>query len=354
MDETEFTGIIKANRKQSRITLENTQNKIAVKEWIKDGWYYALLHNFTRDRIENVRMDCAFSPVSIDLDTLETTSRQNRFTHTFEYGETLLLTEGKTDLEKANADPVEFSPQIDEWKIALEQPNTLRLKECSCVFEKDARLWQYEFEMEQMPSSLGIALDLEPTWTELRKGVHPFSGRYENTRFVTRVKCLINGNTVTGIEFGKHFDRWIYEGNISKWVKLGRNQVELIQPCHLMNTNAVPEPPMIFGDFGVHDFKLVSTPEILRQTRWEGTDLSSYSGAIRFSAKLSLPDALRGRELLLNFDDVKEIAEVFVNGVSCGVRVMPSWKFKVPETLTREPVLELCIRILNTPANRWQ
>ncbi len=354
-DEADFITLIRKNRKLSRITLEDTQGKIAVKEWIKDGHYFAMLHNFTRDRLENVRIQCAFSPASIDPDTLETARKHPSFTHTFEYGETLLLTEGGMEPEHiTSSSPAEFSPVVREWKITLENPNTFRLKEGRCIFEKDARHWFYEFEIAEMPSALGIALDLEPTWTELQKGLHPFSGRYENTQFITRVKCLVNGKAVTGIGFGKHFDRWIYEGDISPLANPGRNRLELIQPHTLSDANAVPEPPMLFGNFGVCNSVLVAVPETLSRLQWNGTELASYSGAIRFSANVVLPDVLRGNELLLNFDDSREIAELFVDGVCCGVRVMPPWKFTVPKNLTRDAELKLSLRILNTPANRWK
>ena len=49
-----------------------------------------------------------------------------------------------------------------------------------------------------------------------------------------------------------------------------------------------------------------------------------------------------------------ETAEVIVNGVHCGKKIMPPWKFDIAPDLTENGELSLRLMIRNTPANRWE
>lgn len=357
LEETDFTKIVGDNRRRNFVSLRNTQGKIILREWEKNGQHYALLHNYTRDRLSGVEIKCAFEKgVSmIDLDDISmsgiTTGRDGSFTHDFDYGETLLLADCKTQPEnkktKIHTPPLRIE---GPWKVVPESPNALRITDFKCVF-KNKRHWIYEFEIVDIPEKTGIALDLDPSYAELRNGIHPFKTRLYNCKYFSRVECNVNGNFLKTVSFGKDFDHWIYQDDITQFVKKGYNTVELIQPDSDIDANAIPDPVMITGNFGIAENKIVKSPTMLDSPRWDNTVLADYSGAMSFRKTIVLPDIFRGRNLLLSLGNVREIAQVFVDGKLCGTRIMPPYDVAIPVRKTDKFELEL--RLLNTPFNRW-
>ena len=55
--------------------------------------------------------------------------------------------------------------------------NTIRLNEMTCSYSGIQRIYQSNFYIESIPSTLKIALDIDPTESEAIYGQHPF---YEN------------------------------------------------------------------------------------------------------------------------------------------------------------------------------
>lgn len=365
-----FPTVVAANRKIASIGISGGGGKIVVREWIQDGRRFAMLHNTSRSAIPHVDVRCAFpsQPVSIDLhrvasETPDCSGGPGAYVlkHDFGPGETWLLTPGDDD-EASPAPPrVSVVETLDLregiWRVELESPNTLRIPDCRVV--ESGRSWTYEFTVAEMPEGdLGVALDLEPSDDELRKSIHPFSdfwfcasGTMVNRR---RVACRINGVAVRDIRFGSRFDRWIYEGDATGLVRQGRNTVEIEKPNSLLEWNAIPDSVMIFGRFGVRDGAIVRAPDALPSLRWDEGELAAYSGAIVFRRSLTLPESMRGRALRLLLEHVHEIAELSVNGAACGVRAMPPWEFDIPAPAKdADGRLDLVLRLINTPHNRW-
>lgn len=73
-----------------------------------------------------------------------------------------------------------------------------------------------------------------------------------------------------------------------------------------------------------------------------------------YTAKIRIPESVRGKTLELLFHDVREILDVFINGEKIGTRYMMPWRFSIPEKFAGSEELELTLQISNTPANRWQ
>lgn len=354
-----FVLAVKEGGKYSKVQLENAVGKVILREFIrKDGQYFALLHNMSREKISQVKISCRFEPAVLDVDTLDCQRvSEKTFYHDFEYGETLLLTEVAEELpvyrQKTISDRY-WIPEIKKWQVCLKQPNALKLNNMTCSYSGIERSFKADFCIKSMPSTLGIALDIDPTEMEAVSGEHPF---FENGMVFPRNRCRvkINGSAVHNIGFGTSFDHWIYEADILPLVKNGRNTIELIQHCAYFETNnSVPEPFMLTGNFGVQDDALVSAPEWIEDTRWDNTVLKHYSGLLEYSAKITIPPEFRGRITGLELEKVCETAEVIVNGVHCGKKIMPPWNFDIAPDLTENGELSLRLLIRNTPANRWE
>lgn len=357
LEKSELIATVCANLRRSAITIRNSQEKLILREWEKAGTRYALIHNFTRDRIPSVQIHCSFKHgiTEIKLDEVSgegiEANENQTFCRDFQYGETLLLADIKSPVNKAKPVKLIHTQEIrGPWHVELEGPNALRITEYRCV-AKNKRHWLYEFNMAEISGNVGIALDLDPSPAELRRGIFPFLVRKYNCQAMARVECLVNGNLVDGISFGQDFDRWIYQGDISKFVKKGYNAVELIQSDSDYDGNSVPDPIMITGHFGIQNGMIVPAPETLPSLRWDTTTLADYSGAIWFRKTLRLEKSSLGRELLLSLGKVREIAQVFIDGNLCGTRFMPPFDFKLPPM--KKNGFELGIRVMNTPFNRW-
>ncbi len=363
----EFLPLVQNNLRRSGIALKNSAGRIVVREWIKDGRRYAMLHNVSRRKLEHVEINCRFdSPLAvIDLERVECFRTDcseidgtYRLFHDFEYGETLLLTPGEAPARKQAAFAADTMTISGPWRFTLESPNALRLNSLECRNDHQHRIWRTEFEVADLPEKLGIALDLEPNEQELRKSIHPFSG-FEHCRGgksvkISRVKCLVNGQSVENIEFGTHFDRWIYEGEITPLIKLGKNVVEIHQPSSLLDSNYVPDPVMITGNFGLRNQVIIALPEYLEALRWDQSPLAEYSGAIRFGNEIILPEQWISQPLELELEEAHEVVQLFIQGIDCGVRIMPPGRFLIPSDLTAGKSLKMELRVLNTPFNRWR
>ena len=354
-----FLLLVQSGLSRSRIHLANTGGKILLREWFRpDGQYFALLQNQSTETLKDVQISCDFDPVILDIDTLEMFRAPGKVIQKdFTYGETFILTQtdGKLPLlpEKKKILSV-FPLKIKEWQTTLYSPNAWRLPEMTCSGNAATRTFKTTFEIAQLPRSLGIALDVDPTEAELRSQVHPFIG---NGPVHPRHRCVvrINGQRVENISYGKNFDRHICEADILPLVREGKNTIELEQ-CHARfeTTRSIPEPFMLTGDFGVRENKIVPAPETLPECRWDHSVLQHYSGKIRFTAQFSLPPHLRGKICALQLQEVHEFCSLHINGVFCGKRLMAPWLFEFDPALTDQEEISLSFTCVNTPANRWE
>lgn len=341
-----------------KVKLAGTQNKIMLREFERpDGQYFAMIQNFSCDTVENVRLSCDFEPAVMDIDTLEFYGTESKdFTHTFTYGETLLLTERQETLpllpRKRNG--ICHTPEVADWQIALRDNNTLRLARMKCSYGEERRVFSAEFEIENLPSTLELLLDIDPTEAECRAGATPFEG--DDGPVHPRNRCIVrvNGKRVWNI-YRSQVDSRIYASDILPLVQCGKNTVELDQVCYRFETAvSVPDPFVLTGKFGIRDGKIIPCPETLPSLRWEKTSLANYSGTLEFSAEIPVPPEMRGKIFAVSFENVREFCSVFINNVDCGSRIMAPWYFEFDEKLSDCEIITLTICCTNTPANCWQ
>lgn len=372
LDECAFLSVIRTATAADSIQISNSGGKIAVREWSKDGVRFAMLHNHSRNRIHDVEISCPGEalPQTLDLDSLslsapacEVSGGRILLRHSFDYGETLLLvwdptapvpscaaTQLRTD-KKAESIDITRS-----WQGRMLSCNVLRMTGFFLKKGTSGRVWECSFEVDSMPASLGIALDLEPSDTELRKGIHPFSG-YElcvKGKMVTksRCMCLVNGKPVSDIRFGTRFDRWIYEGDITSLVQRGHNTLEILQPDTLYESNSVPEFPLLFGPFFTLKKRILMAKPLSSLSFGEGLT-AGYSGTVRFTREVILPRNFVGCPLVLTLEEVRETVRLRINGTDGGIRVMPPWRFEIPARCSANGRLLLELDVANTPFNQW-
>ncbi len=372
LEKSEFLSLIQTATAADSILISGGGGKIAVREWRKDGVRFAMLHNHSRNRIPDVEISCPVEnpPQALDLDSLslsipgcEVSGGRIRLRHSFDYGETFLLVWDQDtpcplgSVKQFRKNNTTMSIDITRsWHGRMLSCNILRLKEFRLKQGPSGRIWECSFEVDSMPASLGVALDLEPTDAELRKGIHPFFA-YElcvNGKMVTRsrCKCLVNGKLLSDIRFGTRFDRWIYEGDITSLVQLGRNTLEILQPDTFYESNSVPEFPLLFGPFFAHGTRIHKAGTLSSLTFGEG-QTANYSGMVRFTREVVLPHNFADHPLVLTLGEVCEIVHLKINGMDCGARVMPPWRFDIPANYTADGKLMLELDVVNTPFNRW-
>lgn len=338
------TAIIRQNMRHSRTRLFGTDGKILLREWIKGDEYFVMLQNFSRKSVAGVRVDCGFAPLLLHLDSGEHQRLSETFVHDFAGGETLVLCEAAPRLpveQPAMPRFREFSLPIAEWKVRMESYNTLIINKLSCMNEGLSRHWEGTFTIKEMPETLFLTMDLEPSEDELRNHQTPFEDG--------QVTVLVNGVRVEHIMPGRHFDRWMPEADILRLARLGENSISFVQNnIHLLDSSRPVEPPILFGHFGVQDGQIIMPPQTLPFPRWDGTILERYSGALLFEAPIDIPSQLRGHRIRLTLNGVREIAQVFADG-RVQTAVKPPFVFEIsPECKM------LRLRLVNTPSNLWE
>ena len=78
--------------------------------------------------------------------------------------------------------------------------------------------------------------------------------------------------------------------------------------------------------------------------------LPHYSGRVTYTQRFRLPPAYLGQDLVLEFEDVHETVEVWLNGESAGYRLWPPYRLPIGR-LVREGNNELKIAVTNTAGN---
>lgn len=358
-DDEKFLAAVKEGMHSSRVKISGACGKIMLREFERpDGQYFAMIQNFSCDTVENVSITCDFDPVILDIDTLKFYRPSSRnICRKFTYGETFLLTECAGDFpfpvpEKNSA---LWGPEIAAWQIRLTDKNTLRLKDMTCSYGMSRRVFSADFEIEELPGTLDLLLDIDPTEIEARAGVYPFTGK--NGPVYPRDRCIVrvNGVRVENIVPGSFLDSRICTADILSLVRKGRNTVELDQVCYRFETAvSVPDAFILAGDFGICDNKITQCPRSLPALLWDKSSIANYSGTVEFTAGIPLPPEKRGRIVGIEFDDVHENCSVWINDRFCGSRIMAPWRFEFDKELSDCEKMTLKICCTNTPANRWQ
>ena len=132
-----------------------------------------------------------------------------------------------------------------------------------------------------------------------------------------------------------------------------KKQVNEIKPADL------PAPRVLGGEWTVAfdpDWGApaeVTLPKLMSWTEHENEGVKYYSGAAFYTKTLNVPaDWLAsGRQVYLDLGDVREVAEVFVNGYSAGVLWKPPFRTEITR-LVKPGANALKIEVMNMWINR--
>jgi len=91
-----------------------------------------------------------------------------------------------------------------------------------------------------------------------------------------------------------------------------------------------------------------STPFSLQS--WTKTPLANFSGTAIYEKTFTLPDAYRGKKLILDLGRVSSVAEVYANGRQAGTLVWSPYRLDITQFINTG-VNHLKIRLTNTEAN---
>lgn len=104
--------------------------------------------------------------------------------------------------------------------------------------------------------------------------------------------------------------------------------------------------------WNVSAIKAIDYPKFLAEEAWDmnkpySTKDSKFSGVIRYRRKVQVDRSVS--KIVFRPEHIFEAAEVFVDGVSAGKRVTPSYEWDIT-SLCRNDEVELVVEVANTPA----
>lgn len=104
------------------------------------------------------------------------------------------------------------------------------------------------------------------------------------------------------------------------------------------------------GDFMVKGRHIIPPQRQVQTGDWAEMGLPHYSGRVTYTQRFRLPSTYMGQDLVLEFEDVRETVEVWLNGESAGYCIWPPYRLPIGH-LIREGDNELKVAVTNTAAN---
>jgi len=139
-------------------------------------------------------------------------------------------------------------------------------------------------------------------------------------------QVYLNGEEVTGFTPGDYLDHYIYEADLTSLLRQGKNEVKIVSSTFYFEPATVYHPVAITGRFAVagrKHLRIIAEPEQLQTGPWDKQGYPYYSGVATYRQQFRLTAAQKKTRLHLEMDRPGDLAEVIVNGISCGVR---SWE----------------------------
>jgi len=169
------------------------------------------------------------------------------------------------------------------------------------------------------------------------------------------VEILINDVAVA--DPGRHTRLWDDSNrvlNLGSRAMPGRNTVTIRSRMPSFPT-AGPgvhslEPVALAGNFMVKGRHIIPPERQVKTGDWAEMGLPHYSGRVTYTQRFRLPAAYLGQDLVLEFEDVHETVEVWLNGENAGYRLWPPYRLPIGR-LVREGNNELKIAVTNTAGN---
>jgi len=212
--------------------------------------------------------------------------------------------------------------------------------------EKDAKNWEYEidnhttanpdaaeaqriftatFEAEIIPEEARILLDgfkTDKVWHNAHIRDH---------------QVYLNGVQITGFVPGDYLDHYIYEADLSGLIQKGKNEVRIVSSTFYFEPAMVHHPVIITGRFAVAGRRHLRISAELGQIEtgpWDRQGYPYYSGVATYRQQFHLTAAQEKARLHLEMEQPGDLAEVIVNGISCGARAWEPFAWDISEVVT--------------------
>jgi len=169
------------------------------------------------------------------------------------------------------------------------------------------------------------------------------------------LEVLINGVPVA--DPSRRVDVWDRSNrvlNLGSRIIPGRNTVTIRSrvpafPTTMPGVHSL-EPVALVGDFMVKSRHIIPPQRQVQTGDWAEMGLPHYSGRVTYTQRFRLPSTYMGQDLVLEFEDVRETVEVWLNGESAGYCIWPPYSLPIGH-LIREGDNELKVAVTNTAAN---
>ena len=269
------------------------------------------------------------------------------------YGVTVGSLEGKPRVVRARVRSMPATIELGEsWEFATDKPNALPLVDWSYQIDNEApeshpdavetrRIFTASFEAEIVPEGVKMLLD------------GPRTDKIWHNSWVRDHEVFINGEAITDFVPGEYLDHYIYEADVTGLIRQGRNQVKMVSETHFSEPGAIYHPVIMVGRFAVagqRRLRMVAEPGRIQTGPWDKQGYPYYSGIATYHQQFRASAAQMATRLHLEMPNPGDLAEVIVNGKSCGVRAWEPFAWDISRAV-KVGQNELEIKVANSLQN---
>ena len=326
---------------------------------------YLLLNTSRENSYERVQVSLAGSgvPHLLDPDTGEVrlipdfwaNEGRVRLTLDFPVEGSRVVMLAPTEESKVAASSVEVDEdeavELDgEWAFALASDNYLRLPRWELDAGCGAQPSGWLFARAAYEATVRVKV-LPARAVLIGDGLHRWR---PDGRPVPRFEVYVNDERVTDFAQGAHYDRHALEADVTSLLREGDNALRLVSSSGCDDPAGLTGPLLLAGPFAVgHDGQgefIAALPEAAEYGSWTQHGFPYLSGAADYTRAIEVTPEAADLSWVLRLGDVRELAEVFVNGRSAGAALWPP--YEVPVVL-RAGRNEIRIRVVNTLHNAF-
>ncbi len=226
--------------------------------------------------------------------------------------------------------------ELDEiWEFTTDQPNALPLINWEYEIDNHSgsrpdaaqaqRIFTATFEAEIIPEEARILLDgleTDKVWHNAHIRDH---------------QVFLNGEQITGFGPGDYLDHYIYEADLASLIRKGKNAVKIVSSTSYFEPAMVHHPVIITGRFAVagrKHLRMTAESGQIETGPWDRQGYPYYSGVATYQQQFRLTAAQKKARLHLEMEQPGDLAEVIVNGISCGVRAWEPFAWDISEAVT--------------------
>ncbi|MCE5322260.1 hypothetical protein LLG46_02970 [bacterium] len=263
------------------------------------------------------------------------------------YGSALYIVDPKVEPQFKPVHAAERTELLvlpDEWIFEPQQPNALILDDMDFKVTPMGGGTSYsytaQFECEHIPQRIMLMLDD----VEYRASL---MGRM----------CIIvhvNNKIWDKPEFGTYLDYGFKTLDITEAVVYGENtvKIEINHSPWAGQPLVLNSAPVLLGNFACdRESKTIIAPAGAAQSgSWTEFGYPYYSGTAVYTHSFKLPRQAKDRRIIVSIDDVRDMAEISVNGKCADVRLWQPWEADITGLVTGGRNI-LSIKVTNSMAN---